>query len=250
MKKLHTCPKGHEWEAPDDEPVLACPHCAATLQLVPATPDAVSAPEKTVDLSPSPANSDDVRTVAGVSEGEADLLGKVRVPGYEILSELGRGGMGVVYKARQLHLNRLVALKMILAGTHAGKDHLSRFRTEAEAAARLQHPSIVQIYDVGEVATESGIVHPYMALEYCPGGSLAERLDGTPLPPRLGAQLVETLARALHVAPEAGIVHRAIKPADVLLASGGREPPADPGTKTARHHLAGRPPQPPGLSPP
>src|SRR5262249_56188256 len=110
--------------------------------------------------------------------------------------------------------------------------------------------SIVRSYGAGEGARESGIVHPYMALEYCPGGSLAERLDGTPLPPRLGAQLVEGLARALHVAHEAGIVHRDLKPANVLLASSGREPPADPGTKTARHHLAGRPPQPPGLSPP
>jgi serine/threonine protein kinase/WD40 repeat protein len=139
------------------------------------------------------------------------------VPGYEILAEIGRGGMGVVYKARQLQLNRLVAVKMILAGTHAGKDHLARFHTEAEAAARLQHPNIVQIYDVGAVDTESGVIHPYMALEYCPGGSLAEQLDGTPLPSRLGAQLVETLALAVQHAHDHGIVHRDLKPANILL---------------------------------
>ncbi|MBI1918739.1 MAG: protein kinase [Planctomycetes bacterium] len=225
MKNVHTCPRGHQWEAPDDEPLRGCPHCAATL--APAAPAAPLAPvsDATVDLSPVSVPGDSERTVARAPDEEADLAGKVRVPGYEILMELGRGGMGVVYKARQLQLNRLVALKMILAGTHAGKDHLSRFHTEAEAAARLQHPNIVQIYDVGAVATEAGVVHPYMALEYCPGGSLAEQLDGTPLLPRVGAHLVETLARAVQHAHDHGIVHRDLKPANILLASGGRQPP-------------------------
>src|SRR5205823_13839222 len=101
------------------------------------------------------------------------------VPGYEILGELGRGGMGVVYQARQVKLNRLVALKMILAGGHAGEAELARFRTEAEAIARLQHPNIVQIYEVGEWRT--GDVNPpmpYFALEFCPGGSLEKKLAG------------------------------------------------------------------------
>ena len=102
-------------------------------------------------------------------------LSPAGVPGYEIQGELGRGGMGVVYQARQTKLKRLVALKMILAGSHAGADHLARFRTEAEAVARLQHPNIIQIYDVGE---HEGL--PYFSLEFCPGGSLAQKLDGTP----------------------------------------------------------------------
>jgi WD40 repeat protein len=138
------------------------------------------------------------------------------VPGYEVLGELGRGGMGVVYKARHLQLDRLVALKMILAGSHAGADALRRFRTEAEAVARLQHANVVQIYDVGE---HQGL--PYLALEFCPGGSLAGRLDGTPLPPGPAAALAETLARAVHAAHQAGVVHRDLKPANVLLAADG-----------------------------
>jgi serine/threonine-protein kinase len=134
------------------------------------------------------------------------------VPGYEILDELGRGGMGVVYKARHVKLNRLVALKMILAGAHAGSDDLARFRVEAEAVARLQHPNIVQIYEVND---HDG--NPYLALEFCEAGSLAQQLDGTPLLPRQAVELVETLARATQAAHQAGIVHRDLKPANVLL---------------------------------
>jgi serine/threonine-protein kinase len=135
------------------------------------------------------------------------------VPGYEVLGELGRGGMGVVYKARHSQLNRVVALKMILAGGHAGEHELARFRTEAEAVARLQHPNVVQIYEVGEADGKQ-----FFALEYCAGGSLADKLQGTPLPAREAARLVEALARGMEAAHQKGIIHRDLKPANVLLA--------------------------------
>jgi serine/threonine protein kinase/predicted RNA polymerase sigma factor len=138
------------------------------------------------------------------------------IPGFEILDILGRGGMGVVYKARQLRLNRLVALKMILAGPHAGPEELNRFRREAEAVAQLQHPHIVQIHEIGE---HDG--RPYCALEFVDGGTLAQQLAGTPLPPRQAAALAETLARAVHAAHEKNIIHRDLKPANVLLTPGG-----------------------------
>ncbi len=138
------------------------------------------------------------------------------VPGYAIVGELGRGGMGVVYKAEQTKLKRLVALKMILGGDAAGAQQLGRFRAEAEAVARLQHPNIVQVYEVGE---HGGL--PFFSLEYCAGGSLAQRLDGTPLQARSAAGLVETLARAIHAAHERQIVHRDLKPANVLLTGDG-----------------------------
>jgi tetratricopeptide (TPR) repeat protein/tRNA A-37 threonylcarbamoyl transferase component Bud32 len=135
---------------------------------------------------------------------------------YELIEEISRGGMGVVYKARQRGLNRIVALKMILAGEFASSEELARFRREAEAAAALQHPNIVQIYEVG--------VHedrPFFSLEYVDGGNLGQRLAKAPLPARQAAQLVETLARAVHYAHERGIIHRDIKPANVLLTSDG-----------------------------
>jgi WD40 repeat protein/tetratricopeptide (TPR) repeat protein len=138
------------------------------------------------------------------------------VPGYEILAELGRGGMGVVYRARHLKLNRVVALKMVLAGGHAGPDDLARFLAEAEAVAALQHPHIVQLYDFGQ---HDGL--PFFTLEFVPGGSLADKLNGAPLPPKEAARLVEQLAHGVHYAHGKGIVHRDLKPANVLLAEDG-----------------------------
>jgi serine/threonine protein kinase len=141
------------------------------------------------------------------------LGGRLTLPGYELFGEIGRGGMGVVYKARQVGFNRVVALKMILAGDHAGPDDLARFKAEAEAIARLQHPNIVQVYAIGE---HEG--RPYFSLEYCDGGSLADKVRGQPQPPREAAALVQTLARAMHAAHQRQIVHRDLKPANVLLA--------------------------------
>jgi WD40 repeat protein/serine/threonine protein kinase len=133
------------------------------------------------------------------------------VPGYEVLEELGRGGMGVVYKARQLALQRTVALKMILTSA-AGPEAVARFRAEAAVIASLQHPNIVQIHDIGEAAGRA-----YFALEYVAGGSLAQHLDGKPQPARLAAELLKTVARAVHAAHINGIIHRDLKPANILL---------------------------------
>ncbi len=135
-----------------------------------------------------------------------------RIEGYEILAVLGRGGMGVVYKARQVGLNRLVALKMILAGEHAGDDDLGRFRAEAEAVARLHHPHIVQIHEVGQADG-----YPFFSLEFVDGGSLERILQGKPQPPREAARLIQTLAGAMQYAHEHGVVHRDLKPANILL---------------------------------
>jgi serine/threonine protein kinase/tetratricopeptide (TPR) repeat protein len=138
----------------------------------------------------------------------------VNVPGYTILEILGRGGMGVVYKARQDKANRLVALKMILSGAHAGDDERLRFQAEGEAVASLSHPHIVQVYEVGE--TPEG--HSFFSLEFVAGGTLAERLRQGPLPPVEAAVLLEALARAIQYAHDHGIVHRDLKPRNILLA--------------------------------
>jgi hypothetical protein len=140
----------------------------------------------------------------------------VQIPGYEIVKELGSGGMGVVYQARQLALKRTVALKMILGAGHAGLAQRQRFKAEAEAVARLQHPHIVQVFEVGE---HQGL--PFCALEFVEGGSLDKRLGSadspTPLPPVEAARLVATLADAMHLAHSRNIVHRDLKPANILL---------------------------------
>jgi eukaryotic-like serine/threonine-protein kinase len=138
----------------------------------------------------------------------------VTVPGYDILEELGRGGMGVVYKARHRRLRRLVALKMVLAGAHVGQVGLARFRAEAEAVAKLLHPNIVQIFETGE---HEG--RPFFSLEYVEGGSLDQRINKSPTSPRGAARLVETLARTMEVAHQRGIVHRDLKPANILLSN-------------------------------
>jgi serine/threonine protein kinase len=151
------------------------------------------------------------------------------VPGYEILGELGRGGMGVVYQARQLGLERIVALKMIRTGARAESKDLARFRAEAAVIARLQHPNIVRIHDVGEVEGR-----PYFVLEFVPGGSLDQYLQGRPQPVRAAARMIETLARAVHAAHVAGVVHRDLKPANILM-GGEWQVPGDEQKNDARH---------------
>lgn len=138
------------------------------------------------------------------------------VPGYEILCELGRGGMAVVYKARQVGLNRLVALKMILAANLARPELRERFRTEAATVANLKHPHIVQVHDIGE---HEG--RPYFSLEFVEGGTLTGRARGTPQPPAEAAALVATLAWAMDYAHQKGLIHRDLKPANVLIGRDG-----------------------------
>jgi WD40 repeat protein len=134
------------------------------------------------------------------------------VPGYELLGEVGRGGMGVVYKARDRRLNRTVALKLVPVGVLTSPERVARFRQEAELAARVSHPNIVQVFEAGEATG-----HAYLAMEFVDGPSLAQSVAGTPQPPGHSAALVETLAAAAHAAHLRGIVHRDLKPANVLL---------------------------------
>jgi WD40 repeat protein/tRNA A-37 threonylcarbamoyl transferase component Bud32 len=144
------------------------------------------------------------------------------LPGYAVLEELGRGGMGIVYKARQRHLNRIVALKMVVSGGHATTEERMRFLTEAEAVAAVEHPGIVRVFDFG---AHDG--QPYFSMEFCEGGSLAARLAGNPLLASQAAHLVERVARAVQAAHEKGIVHRDLKPANVLLDALGQPKVSD-----------------------
>ena len=162
-------------------------------------------------LARRPEGSKERRVQGGSSEADFP-----QVDGYDILALLGHGGMGVVYKARQQRLSRLVALKMIRAGSLAKPEDLARFRIEAEAVAKLRHANIIQIYDIGEAG---GL--PFVALELLEGGSLDEFLAETPQPGGPAARVLATLARAIHAAHQAGIIHRDLKPSNVLFASEG-----------------------------
>jgi WD40 repeat protein len=248
MPIVFTCRQGHQWEAFDNGSAtptaqrLACPRCGQAAEtFLPRAAAGRTATAETRTYRPRPAAEDSVadaptRPPRERPEDDADAPtrpprerpddaapsesasrdGRPAVPGYEILGVLGRGGMGVVYKAWQISLKRMVALKMILAGSHAGEQDLARFRLEAEAVARLQHPNIVQIYEIGE----SGNL-PYFSLEFVNGGSLARELAGTPMKSRKAAELVETLARAMQHAHRRDLVHRDLKPGNVLLTRAG-----------------------------
>ncbi len=148
--------------------------------------------------------------------GAGEFSGPSTFQGYEIVDLLGRGGMGVIYRARQLSLGRNVAIKVMLAGAHASPEELLRFRIEAESVALLCHPNIVQVYEVGE---QDG--YPFYALEYVEGGSLAEKLMDGPMPAVKAAQLIEKIARAVDAAHQHGIIHRDLKPANILLTADG-----------------------------
>jgi tetratricopeptide (TPR) repeat protein/tRNA A-37 threonylcarbamoyl transferase component Bud32 len=230
MPSVTHCPSGHplpqsseEGGVPGTEPLI-CPDCGLTVE---ATPPAAIPPTRIETAPPSelpvsrslvPVALSTIAPIAPSTQAARNpVSGEVPgVPGYEILGELGRGGMGVVYKARQTKLRRTVALKMILAGGYAGDRALARFQAEARAVARLTHPNIVQIYEVGDAAG-----HPFFSLEYVDGGTLADRLQREEMQAAATAQLLEALARAMHFAHEHGIVHRDLKPCNILLTSDG-----------------------------
>ena len=216
---------------PSEPPTIAAPHRV----VIPPPADSINETlQKPATLSPdgrptghmgqgaatepAPPNHGEtlVRPTIPSSPKQPTQIPQATVTGYEILGVLGRGGMGVVYKARQVGLNRIVALKMILSGAHASDEELHRFRTEAEAVARLRHPNIVQIFDIGE---RDG--RPHFALEFCEGGSLQQQLDGTPMDPRRAATLLATIAEAVAHAHAHGIIHRDLKPANILLTADG-----------------------------
>lgn len=225
MTRQLTCPNGHLWESdvkrPEGAVATACPVCGV-----------LSTDETTVHASKPTDTSAHVEDDAGDAINDGPLATVDSAPkdespqdanrplpaidGYELLAELGRGGMGIVYRARHLKLKRDVALKMILTGPYADSEALARFRTEAEAVARLQHANIVQIYEVGEADGR-----PYLSLEFVDGGSLSDKLKSGPLPTREAAEAIRTLASAIAYAHGRKVLHRDLKPANVLLTSDG-----------------------------
>ena len=188
MPAAHSCPQGHVYDTPNEtagsEQLTPCPVCSSQNDFIPP-------PTSVPEILPT-------------------------ISGYDIVRELGKGGMGVVYLARQLQADRLVALKMIRDSALAGPDDVARFRVEAQAAAGLTHPNIVRVYEVGE--TEG---RPYLVLEYVEGVSLDRRLASTPQAPRTAAQIVETLAHAMQSAHDQHVIHRDLKPANILCTADG-----------------------------
>ncbi|MFO0810951.1 MAG: serine/threonine-protein kinase [Gemmataceae bacterium] len=187
--------------------VESCPACQARLAALAGSPG--SAPATLLDSHGEFLS----KLGAGLS-----ATAPPTIPGYEILEELGRGGVGVVYKARQPALDRIVALKVLLGSGHETPAELERFQAEARAAGRLTHPGIVRVYEVGEWCPfPDALPRPYLCLEYVPGGSLDRAIARTPQPPRAAATIVKQVAEAVEAAHQAGLVHRDLKPANILL---------------------------------
>ena len=143
---------------------------------------------------------------------EASRQNRTEFGDYELLEEIARGGMGVVYKARHRKLNRVAAVKMILGGRFSSEDELQRFHIEAEAAARLDHPGIVPVYEIGEQDGQA-----FFAMKYVDGGSLADRIGTLQTDPRQAVHMLATVARAVHHAHQRGVLHRDLKPANILI---------------------------------
>ena len=237
---LHATPYQHSTVGPPSGQVAY----AATMELPPA--EAAELPEATRDtptLSMQPRAPGDSPTLTHSPNEELPASGQASsrrqplpsVAGYDILGVLGRGGMGVVYKARQQGLNRVVALKMVLAAEHATADQLGRFLAEARAVALVKHRHIVQIFEIGEQAGR-----PYFSLEFCPGGSLDQKIKDGPLPPRDAAAIVAQLADGMAAAHAAGVIHRDLKPANVLLDADGTPKVTDFGLARAVDDDSGR----------
>ena len=177
-----------------------------------------NADEPTIPPGPTSLDDQTVAPTLPTANHEFSVGDQIRYFGdYELLEEIARGGMGVVYKARQTNLNRVVALKMILAGQFAGQEDVQRFYIEAEAAAQLDHPGIVPIFEIGEHAGQH-----YFSMAYIEGESLAQRIADGPLPSREAAEIVNKICAAMAYAHERGVIHRDLKPANILLDRDGQ----------------------------
>jgi WD40 repeat protein/serine/threonine protein kinase len=210
-----TCTQGHHWEdshAAAADPEGMCPVCGELGQTLSEFAGLEAFLSEADTLAP-PTVADGVDAPLEVTKvASVQRSGLPRVDGYELLEELGRGAMGVVYKAVQCKADRLVALKMLRSGPCADPQELERFRHEAQTVAGLHHPNIVHIYEVND---QDG--QPFFSMEFVAGGTLAQQLAGTPLSPRQAAQLMATIADAIELAHRHGIVHRDLKPENILL---------------------------------
>ncbi len=220
MRESLRCTRGHHWEIDADAATqelnrpISCPTCGS--------PGCRYTEDKTIVAftTKEPVTSlnsvDDLPTLLPGSTPNPSIRSARTLPGYDLFGELGRGGMGVVYKARHQALGRMVAIKMVLSGTFANPEELARFQAEAHAVAKLQHPNIVQIHDIG---THDG--QPYFSMEYVNGRSLAQIISSGPMLPNQAARVVETLASAMQYAHEQAIIHRDLKPANILIGQNG-----------------------------